>query len=66
MAQNVVIAGATFLNAPAVDIPKSGGGTARFYDEQGTLTVTGNGTVSVTGYANVTVAIPVYDGTVSG
>ena len=32
MAQNVVINGVTYQNAPEVDIPKSGGGTAKFYD----------------------------------
>ena len=32
MAQNVVINGVTYSNVPEVDIPKSGGGTAKFYD----------------------------------
>ena len=32
MAQNVVIAGASYSDVPAVDIPKTGGGTARFVD----------------------------------
>ena len=32
MAQNVVINGVTYSNVPAVDIPKSGSGTATFYD----------------------------------
>lgn len=32
MAQNVIINGATYSNVPEVDIPKSGGGTAKFYD----------------------------------
>ena len=32
MAQNVVINGVTYNNVPEVDIPKSGGGTAKFYD----------------------------------
>ena len=32
MAQNVVINGVTYQNVPEVDIPKSGSGTARFYD----------------------------------
>lgn len=34
MAQNVVINGVTYSNVPEVDIPKSGGGTAKFYDTQ--------------------------------
>jgi len=32
MAQNVTINGVTYQNVPEVDIPKSGGGTAKFYD----------------------------------
>lgn len=32
MAQNVVINGVTYQNVPEVNIPKSGGGTAKFYD----------------------------------
>lgn len=35
MAQNVVINGVTYSNVPEVDIPKSGGGTAKFYDTSG-------------------------------
>lgn len=37
MAQNVIINNVTYSNVPEVDIPKSGGGTAKFYD-----TVTAN------------------------
>lgn len=32
MAQNVIINGVTYSNCPEVDIPKSGGGTAKFMD----------------------------------
>ena len=32
MAQNVIINGVNYANVPEVDIPKSGGGTAKFYD----------------------------------
>lgn len=35
MAQNVIINGVTYQNVPEVDIPKSGGGTAKFYDTSG-------------------------------
>ena len=35
MAQNVIINGVTYQNVPEVDIPKSGSGTAKFYDTQG-------------------------------
>ena len=41
MAQNVVINGVTYQNVPEVDIPKSGSGTAKFYD-----TSTGDATSS--------------------
>ena len=32
MAQNVIINGVTYQNVPEVDIPKSGSGTAKFFD----------------------------------
>ena len=32
MAQNVIINSVTYQNVPEVDIPKSSGGTAKFYD----------------------------------
>lgn len=32
MAQNVIINGVTYSSVPEVDIPKSGGGTAKFFD----------------------------------
>ena len=32
MAQNVIINGVTYQSVPEVNIPKSGGGTAKFYD----------------------------------
>lgn len=35
MAQSVVINGVTYADVPEVDIPKSGGGTAKFYDASG-------------------------------
>lgn len=35
MAQNVIINGVTYQNVPEVNIPKSGGGTAKFYDTAG-------------------------------
>ena len=34
MAQNVIINGVTYSNVPEVDIPKDGGGTAKFYDTE--------------------------------
>lgn len=35
MAQNVIINGVTYQSVPEVDIPKSGSGTAKFYDTSG-------------------------------
>lgn len=32
MAQNVIINSVNYSNVPEVDIPKSGGGVAKFYD----------------------------------
>ena len=32
MAQNVIINGVTYQSVPEVNIPKNGGGTAKFYD----------------------------------
>ena len=42
MAQNVVINGVTYSNCPEVDIPKSGGGTAKFFDISDTTAVAGD------------------------
>lgn len=33
MAQDITLLGATYQDVPAVDLPKSAGGTARFVDE---------------------------------
>lgn len=32
MGQDITIAGASFVGVPAIDVPKTGGGTSRFYD----------------------------------
>lgn len=32
MAQSVIINGVTYQSVPEVDIPKNGGGTAKYYD----------------------------------
>lgn len=53
MAQNVIINGVTYQNVPEVNIPKSGGGTAAFFDtsdatlDSGAKMLSGN-----TAYAN--------------
>lgn len=42
MAQNVVINGVTYQNVPEVDMPKSGGGTAKFTDITDTTATAGD------------------------
>lgn len=42
MAQNVIINGVTYSNVPQVDIPKSGGGNATFYDTSNADATAGN------------------------
>lgn len=55
MAQNVVINSVTYQNVPSVEIPKSGGGTAAFYDtSDGTLSSGDYMLASYTAYANGT------------
>lgn len=36
MAQNITFMGASYTDVPAVNLPKTGGGTARFTDTTGT------------------------------
>lgn len=44
---NVTIWGASYTDVPAVDLPKTGGGTARFVDEEEIITYyTGTSTPS--------------------
>lgn len=61
MAQNITLLGANYTDVPAVDLPKTGGGTARFVDLN---EVNYAGSPSVGGNANTTNAI-LY-GTVDG
>lgn len=58
MAQNVVINGVTYSNVPEVDIPKSGGGTAKFYDTASADITSADVLTGKTGYGS--------DGAVSG
>lgn len=56
---DIVIAGATFRNVPQIDIPKDGSGTASFVYEEGTKSITENGTgIDVSGYSTVDVDVP--------
>lgn len=68
MAQNVIINGVTYQSVPEVDIPKSGGGTAKFYDTASANIVAADLPTGKTGFgANGAVAgsMPV-NGDVSG
>lgn len=51
MAQNVVINGVTYSAVPAVDIPKSGGGKATFYDTADGNITSGDVLTGKTGYS---------------
>jgi len=54
MAQNVVINGVTYQNCPEVDIPKSGGGTAKFMDTDDATVTSADMLNGVTAYAGGT------------
>lgn len=38
MAQNITLLGASYSDVPAIDLPKTGGGTARFIDQEDVIT----------------------------
>lgn len=47
MAQNITLLGASYSDVPAVTLPKTGGGTATFVDEEEIITYyTGSSTPS--------------------
>lgn len=47
MAQNITLLGASYSDVPAVQLPKTGGGTATFIDEDEVITYyVGSGTPS--------------------
>ena len=52
MAQNVIINGVTYQNVPEVNVPKSGGGTARFMDTSDATMNASQGLAGATFYAN--------------
>ena len=52
MAQNVIINSVTYQNVPEVDIPKSGGGTAKFYDTSGADAAAGDLLTGKTAYGS--------------
>lgn len=52
MAQNVIINGVTYANVPEVDIPKSGGGTAKFFDTASADITSGDVLTGKTGFGS--------------
>lgn len=52
MAQNVVINGVTYQSVPEVDIPKSGSGTAKFYDTASADITSADVLTGKTGFGN--------------
>lgn len=54
---NISLLNAVYSNVPAVDLPKQGGGTARFYEVSGSESITENGTYDVTTKASVEVNV---------
>lgn len=47
MSQNITLLGASYSDVPAVTLPKTGGGTAKFIDEEEIITYyTGSSTPS--------------------
>lgn len=52
MAQNVIINGVTYQAVPEVDIPKSGGGTAKFYDTASANITSADVLTGKTGYGS--------------
>lgn len=66
MAKDITLLGASYEDVPAVELPQTGGGTARFIDPQGSNTYSANGTYDVTELASAVIAIPIqhyYTGT---
>lgn len=53
MAKNIRIANVDYNTVPALDIPLQTSGTARFYDVEGSQTITQNGTYDVTTLAEI-------------
>lgn len=52
MAQNVIINGVTYSSVPEVDIPKSGGGTAKFFDTSAADIASGDVLTGKTGFGS--------------
>ena len=57
MAKNITLAGASYTAVPAIEVPITGGGTAKFYDCTGSKSITANGEVDVVGLESVNVNV---------
>ena len=57
MAKNISLLGVDYESVPAVELPQTGGGTATFYDDTGTLSITENGVYNVIGKASAEVNV---------
>lgn len=57
MAKNITLAGASYTAVPAIEVPITGGGTAKFYDCTGSISITANGEVDVVGLESVNVNV---------
>lgn len=57
MAKNITVAGASYPSVPAIEVPITGGGTAKFYDCTGSISITANGEVDVVGLESVNVNV---------
>lgn len=55
--KNITLLGASYSDVPAVQLPRTEGGTATFYDASETETITANGTYDVTYDASVVVNV---------
>lgn len=57
MAKDITLLGTNYPDVPAVTLPQTGGGTATFYDEVGSQSITENGTYDVSGVAQAVVNV---------
>ena len=54
---NITLLGASYTDVPAVDLPATGGGTARFHEVSGSQSINTNGTYDVTTKEEVVVNV---------
>lgn len=54
---NISLWGASYSDVPAINLPKTGGGTVKLYDDSGSETINQNGTHDVRGLAEVVVDV---------